>query len=45
MPVDRIVSQLVFDALPSRTDLLVPADVVRGPDGQVRGCKSFAKRT
>lgn len=42
--VAYIVSQIVHDALPNRTDLLVPADVVRGPDGQVTGCRSFGRR-
>lgn len=42
--VAYIVSQIIADALPERRDLLVPADVVRGADGQVIGCKSFAAR-
>jgi len=40
-----IVSQIVFDALPGRNDLIVPSDVVRGPDGQVIGCRSFSVRS
>ncbi len=39
-----IVSQIVADACPERDDLLVLSDVVRGPDGQIRGCRSFAWR-
>ncbi len=37
-----IVSQLVKDRLPDRTDLLVPADIVRNEKGQIIGCKSFS---
>ena len=36
-----IVSQLVKSALPSRTDLLVPAEVVRDEAGKIIGCKSL----
>ena len=36
-----IVSQLVKSALPDRTDLLVPAEVVRDANGNIIGCKSF----
>jgi hypothetical protein len=36
-----IVSQLVKSALPNRTDLLVPAEVVRDGKGNVIGCKSL----
>jgi hypothetical protein len=36
-----IVSQLVKSALPNRTDLLVPAEVVRDDKGNIIGCKSF----
>lgn len=36
-----IVSQLVKNALPSRTDLLVPAEVVRDSNGNILGCKSL----
>lgn len=35
-----IVSQLVKSALPDRTDLLVPAEMVR-VDGKIVGCQSF----
>lgn len=36
-----IVSQLVKSALPSRTDLLVPAEVVRDSSGNILGCRSL----
>lgn len=36
-----IVSQLVKNALQSRTDLLVPAEVVRDTNGNILGCKSL----
>lgn len=36
-----IVSQLVKSALPQRKDLVVPAEVVRDADGNIKGCKSF----
>jgi len=36
-----IVSQLVKNALPKRTDLLVPAEVVRDGKGKILGCKSL----
>lgn len=36
-----IVSQLVKTALPLRTDLLVPAEVVRDASGNILGCKSL----
>lgn len=36
-----IVSQLVKSALPARSDLLVPAEVVRDAQGQIIGCKSL----
>jgi hypothetical protein len=42
--VAYIVSQLVQDALPDRTDLMVPAEVVRDESGRIVGCKSFAVR-
>lgn len=38
-----IVSQLVKSALPQRTDLLVPAEVVRDADGNIIGCKSLGR--
>jgi len=36
-----VVSQLVKTALPSRSDLLVPAEVVRDEKGNIVGCKSL----
>lgn len=36
-----IVSQLVKSALPTRTDLLVPAEVVRDEKGSIVGCRSL----
>jgi hypothetical protein len=36
-----IVSQLVKSALPNRTDLLVPAQVVRDNNGNIIGCQSL----
>ena len=36
-----IVSQIVKSALPYRTDLLVPAEVVRDINGNIVGCKSL----
>ena len=36
-----IVSQLVKSALPSRDDLLVPAEMVRDEKGCIVGCKSL----
>ena len=36
-----IVSQLVKSALPNRSDLLVPAEMVRDEKGQILGCKSL----
>ncbi len=38
-----IVSQLVKSALPERTDLLVPAEVVRDQAGNIVGCKSLGR--
>ena len=38
-----IVSQLVKSALPGRTDLLVPAEVVRNDSGQIIGCRSLGR--
>lgn len=38
-----IVSQLVKSALPSRTDLLVPAEVVRDSNGNILGCRSLGQ--
>jgi len=36
-----VVSQLVKSALPDRTDLLVPAEVVRDEKGNIIGCYSL----
>lgn len=36
-----VVSQLVKNALPNRSDLLVPAEVVRDNNGNIIGCKSL----
>lgn len=36
-----IVSQIVKSALPTRKDLLVPAEVVRDENGNIVGCKSL----
>jgi hypothetical protein len=36
-----IVSQLIKSAIPERTDLLVPAEVVRDDKGNIMGCKSL----
>ena len=36
-----IVSQLVKSALPNRSDLLVPAEMVRDDKGNIVGCKSL----
>jgi hypothetical protein len=38
-----IVSQLVKSALPERTDLLVPAEVMRDDMGNIIGCKSLGR--
>jgi hypothetical protein len=38
-----IVSQLVKSALPNRSDLLVPSEVVRDSSGNIIGCKSFGR--
>ena len=38
-----IVSQLVKSAFPERTDLLVPAEVVRDEIGQIIGCRSLGR--
>ena len=37
-----IVSQIVKSALPNRSDLLVPAELVRDNEGRIIGCKSLA---
>ena len=36
-----IVSQLVKSALPNRSDLLVPAEMVRDEKGAILGCRSL----
>lgn len=36
-----IVSQIIKSALPERTDLLVPAEVVRDTEGKIVGCRGF----
>lgn len=36
-----VVSQLVKSALPQRSDLLVPAELVRDEKGSIIGCKSL----
>jgi len=36
-----VVSQLVKSALPQRTDLVVPAEVLRDTEGKILGCQSF----
>jgi len=38
-----IVSQLVKNAAPSRSDLLVPAEVYRDSSGNIVGCKSLGR--
>lgn len=38
-----IVSQLVKNALPHRSDLLVPAEVVRDSEGNIIGCFSLGR--
>ena len=38
-----IVSQLVKNALPNRSDLLVPAEVVRDSEGNIIGCFSLGR--
>ena len=38
-----IVSRLVLSACPTRTDLLVPNELVRNDKGQIIGCKSLAQ--
>ena len=37
-----IVSRLVLNALPNRTDLLVPNQLIRDSEGQIVGCRSFS---
>ncbi|MFP3155808.1 hypothetical protein LQZ18_15540 [Lachnospiraceae bacterium ZAX-1] len=38
-----IVSQLVKSANPLRSDLLVPAEIVRDSEGKIVGCKSLGR--
>lgn len=38
-----IVSQMIKNALPNRSDLLVPSEVVRDSTGTIIGCKSLSK--
>ena len=38
-----IVSQLVKNALPNRSDLVVPAEVARDSAGNIVGCKSLGR--
>lgn len=38
-----IVSQLVKNAFPERTDLLVPAEVARDDKGVILGCRSLGR--
>lgn len=39
-----IVSRIVFEALPSRSDLLVPDQLVRDDEGRIIGCEGFCIR-
>ena len=39
--VRYIVSRLVKSALPERSDLIVPADLIRDESGQITGCRAF----
>jgi hypothetical protein len=38
-----IVSRMVLNAAPNRRDLVVPHDLVRNPDGSVKGARCFAR--
>ena len=38
-----IVSRLVLTACPSRKDLVVPNELVRDSNGNIKGCKSLAR--
>jgi hypothetical protein len=38
-----IVSRMVLSALPNRSDLLVPNELVRSDKGMIIGCRSLAK--
>jgi len=39
-----IVSKIVMDACPDRDDLLLSNDSVRNEEGQIIGCRSFARK-
>jgi hypothetical protein len=39
----HVVSQLVVNALPDRSDLLFPVDLVRDEFGNVVGCRALAR--
>lgn len=38
-----VVSRLVLQAAPHRHDLLAPGELVRGEDGQPKGCKGLSR--
>lgn len=38
-----IVSRIVVAALPSRTDLVFPTQIVRNDKGQIVGCRGFGR--
>jgi hypothetical protein len=38
-----IVSRMVCEAKPQRTDLVYPEGIVRGPDGVPIGCRKFGR--
>ena len=38
-----IVSQLIKNSFPERTDFLVPAEIVRNENNQIIGCKSLGR--
>ena len=38
-----IVSRMVVDAFPERTDLFAPANVVRDEDGRITGCLALSR--
>lgn len=40
-----VVSRVIAEACPDRTDLLVPDDLVRDGTGRVVGCRSLARIT
>lgn len=37
-----VVSRLIAETRPERTDLLVPYDIVHTPDHSIKGCQSFS---